>query len=99
MSKYKPGERVACYSAMGRYTGTVTGVGSTITVSLDNDAGAFNAHPKQLRKLRPRKRREWWLAIDLNSDVVNSATSPFVNGSRYEVVHVREVLPPRKERK
>lgn len=90
----KPGERVAFYNWGERHVGTV--------VSIDDDHIEVNTgicqhgvHRKQCRRLKKRKRREWWIArsprtgewkvFDYNPQNADEP-SP-------EVVKVREVKP------
>lgn len=98
--KFSVGMRVAVYDVAGRKVGKVTLVNpDSVLVVMPHDAGTMQAfyHPKQLRKLKPkRKAREWegeWMTVndarakDFHMCFV-PATIPMVE---YSVMRVREV--------
>jgi len=78
-TKYKVGDRVACYSsALGRVTGKVVNVAlytklGQVLVKLDTGS-TFWFHLKQCRPLRKKRRRTWWVsptALALNSRLID----------------------------
>ena len=59
---FKVGERVAAYSGRNRYVGTVDSIYSERLISVVTQCGPVDFHPKQLRKLTPKKPlREVWV--------------------------------------
>jgi len=67
MKTFKIGDRVAVYSTIGRQNGEIIYIfpdGKVINVRLDNGT-QYPAHPKQCRKLVPKKeRRNIWIRKD-----------------------------------
>jgi hypothetical protein len=112
----KPGDRVCCYGQNigGNFdvineegdTGTVLEImeGGSVTVRMDNDYGEGRVcefHPKQVRRLVPKKRREWWLVFQGRNrsgpfDDIAEARILAADWNKYqrygdsEIVHVTE---------
>lgn len=65
VSKFKVGERVAVYTGGGRIHGVVQEIkGDRILVRSRDDTFEAFFHPKQLRRLLPKKpRREFWVNV------------------------------------
>jgi hypothetical protein len=59
MSNFKPGDRVAAYHNGNRILGKIVQVGvyGALKINSDDDIYSFWAHPKQLRKLKPKPRK------------------------------------------
>jgi hypothetical protein len=100
----KAGDRVAVYQSGQRYIRTVAGVTDDGMVSLVMGVAGDKcmlAHPKQVRRLVPRKRREWkgrWQVLyngDGSQSIVFSPEQPFTEllGIKGLQMTLREVKP------
>jgi hypothetical protein len=108
MSKFKVGDRVRIFGStwhMGIAHGTAASVksgkvfdvntgGEHIAIHLDSGLDV-SAHPKQCRRLVPKKRREWWLYESEHGYLMAENDE---NMARYfakskPVIHVREIKP------
>jgi hypothetical protein len=86
MDKFKPGDRVACWIYGGRrLTGTISyAEGDALDIHLDEPFGdekqtVWPVHPKQLRRLRPKKRRRIFIQRDEFAHVMNCTGGAMVN--------------------
>lgn len=111
MTEFKIGDRVMiygvaektkgirCHFVFNGSKGAVTFLHKSgwITVFLADEY--FLVHPKQCRKLKGQKRKEWWLVVgggpnSLSYDIEDEAYRRIgldTSGSTLKVVHVREV--------
>lgn len=105
MGKFKVGDRVRFYY---RAFAPVKGEGKIINLNADDVLVQFDNgisghenewfHVKQCRRLKPKKRREWWFVdgtpYTLSYDTEEEARRRVgldTSGSTLKVVHVREV--------
>jgi hypothetical protein len=90
--KFKVGDRVRAYMTYYVSIGVVKKITSTgkLVVVRDGSNGSFAYHPKQCRRLKPKKeRRRIWVVGDLNDlFIVNLYNSP-------NSIEFVEVLPRR----
>lgn len=65
-SNLKIADRVAVYSSGGRDTGMVVFIQPDGFLQIKYDSGQliYPLHPKQCRKLKPKKRRSVWVVFD-----------------------------------
>lgn len=66
-TKFQVGQRVAVYSERVRNVGVVSGVGTWITVRLE-EGGAITALPQQCRRLKPPRREVEVIGFDSRDD-------------------------------
>jgi len=97
MKNPKAGDRVAIYEHSARLIGCISEVLSANQCMVITDRGGqFAAHVKQLRRLVPKKRREYWIVTRESGMwlVFGSARDADESaGLNDEVIHVREVKP------
>ena len=64
---FKIGDRVVAYDCYSKLKGKIVGIEDSL-LDVEHDVGGKSKisffHPKQCRKLKPKKRREWWINID-----------------------------------
>lgn len=60
-TKFSEGDRVRAYSSSGSIDGTVERIwtDNTVAVKPDNSSSVISYHPKQLRRLKKRKKVVW----------------------------------------
>jgi hypothetical protein len=95
----KVGDRVRVYSHYGPYTGTVHSTGAEILspyggaatgmINVLSESGEiWTQHPKQCRRLKKRKPREWFIWIDENT---GRPAPPRLSEGALTQIKVREV--------
>jgi hypothetical protein len=99
-TELKVGDRVRVYGrewngvgAKFYFDGSVDGFKDG-NIIVDTPETTFHCHPKQCRRLRPKKRREWWVEIDDLGQILWGRDHKMVLGRGTEVIHVREVKKP-----
>ena len=104
MAKFKVGDRVRVYGPTFQYygeVGTIVGMFELVfTVKIDSDNRNYNFHPKQLRRLKPRKKRlemwinfygaDSWSSFQLKEEAI-ADSSRLNNCDLVNTVHMREV--------
>ena len=105
MKKLKVGDRVACYNNGLRYDGTVLSEPDehdedfSFKPTDENRGPPFLVHPKQCRRLKPRKLREWEVYLyssPVRGDTLSTHRVTLLHGEpppAFEVIRVREVKP------
>lgn len=65
--KFKIGDRVVAYDCYSKLKGKIVGIEDSL-LDVEHDVGGKSKisffHPKQCRKLKPKKRRELWVKFD-----------------------------------
>lgn len=99
--KFKAGDRCAYYFEPGRFTGTVERITPNGHLEIIPDKGSTRKfmHPKQCRRLRRKKRREFEISISSSGEIKGCSEIGDSNqwksiGFFYKdnnIVHVREV--------
>lgn len=63
---FKIGDRVVAYDCYSKLKGKIVGIEDSL-LDVEHDVGGKSKisffNPKQCRKLKPKKRREWWINI------------------------------------